>query len=60
MLLCLTSLHIVTPTLSVFRTLEIEITQKLAKKRQKPAKKWGKSVKNRSKTGWKPVKFWEP
>ena len=32
------------PTLSVFRTLEIEITQKTAKN-------GGKSVKNRSKTG---------
>ena len=51
MLLCLTSFHIVKPTLSVFRTLEIEITEKPAKKPAKPAK----NGENRSKPGLKPV-----
>ena len=51
MLLCLTSFHIVKPTLSVFRTLEIEITQKPAKNRQKLGKIGQNPVYNRSETG---------
>ena len=44
MLLCSTSLHIVKPTLSVFRTIEIDNTQK-------PGKNPGKTGQNPAKTG---------
>ena len=48
MLLCSTSLHIVKPTLSVFRTIEIDFTRK-------PGENPGKT----GKTGQKPTKTGE-
>ena len=48
MLLCSTSLHIVKPTLSVFRTIEIDFTRKPGKIQENPGK-----------TGQKPAKTGE-